>query len=98
MGKDASELRREIAETRERMTETVEAIGYKADVPARVRDVVNERVETVKETIENAMGVASDAVRDTATVDVERYPIGFTVAAFSAGYLAGAIVRGRRKR
>jgi hypothetical protein len=106
MGKNASELRREIAETRERMSETVDAISYKADVPARLRDVVTERVETVKETIENAMGVAGDVVRDTASgVDVhdgvqraatfaERYPVGVTVASLVAGYLAGAIVRG----
>ena len=48
MGKDASEIRREIEETRARMGDTVEALGYKADVPARVKDAVNERVETVR--------------------------------------------------
>ena len=38
MGQEPDEIRREIEATRGRMTETVEAIGYKADVPARARD------------------------------------------------------------
>ena len=33
MGKDSSEIRREIEETRARMGDTVEALSYKADVP-----------------------------------------------------------------
>jgi Protein of unknown function (DUF3618) len=61
MGKDSSEIRREIEETRARMGDTVEALGYKADVPARVKDAVNERVETVKGTI----GSVVDSVKDT---------------------------------
>jgi hypothetical protein len=44
------------------MSETVEAIGYKADVPSRVRDAVNDRVDTVKGTIVNAISGAGDAL------------------------------------
>ena len=63
MGKDSSEIRREIEETRARMGDTVEALGYKADVPSRVKDAVNERVETVRGTI----GSVVDSVKDTLT-------------------------------
>ena len=63
MGKDSSEIRREIEETRARMGDTVEALGYKADVPARVKDAVNDRVESVKGTI----GGVVDTVKDTVT-------------------------------
>ena len=55
MGKDANEIRREIEDTRARMDDTVEALGYKADVPSRVKDAVNERVETVRGTIAGAV-------------------------------------------
>jgi hypothetical protein len=55
MGKDASEIRHEIERTRLRMGETIEALSYKADVPARARDAVNARVETVKEQVTKAM-------------------------------------------
>jgi hypothetical protein len=66
MGQDATQIRREIEETRARMEETVEAIGYKADVPSRVRDNVNERIESVKGSIGDALGDARDAVLGTA--------------------------------
>jgi hypothetical protein len=62
MGKDASEIRRKIEETRSRLGDTVEALSYKADVPARVKDAVNARVETVKETIGDVMSNVKDAV------------------------------------
>lgn len=51
MGQDPSEIRREIEETRLRMGDTVEALGYKANVPERVKDAVQDRVDTVKGTI-----------------------------------------------
>jgi Protein of unknown function (DUF3618) len=63
MGKDSSEIRREIEETRARMGDTVEALGYKADVPSRVKDAVNDRVETVKGTISDVV----ESVKDTVT-------------------------------
>ncbi|HEV3086910.1 MAG TPA: DUF3618 domain-containing protein [Candidatus Elarobacter sp.] len=62
MGQDANEIRREIEATRARMGDTVEALGYKADVPARVKDAVYERVETVKGTIGEAAGAVKNAV------------------------------------
>jgi hypothetical protein len=53
------------------MTETVEAIGYKADVPARSKEALNERVEGVKETvtdkvdtIKEKVGLAKDKATD----------------------------------
>ena len=36
MGQDTGQIREEIEETRARMGDTVEALGYKADVPSRV--------------------------------------------------------------
>jgi hypothetical protein len=62
MGKDASEIRREIEETRARMGDTVEALSYKADVPARAKDAVHDRVESVKGTIGDVMSNVKDAV------------------------------------
>ena len=63
MGKDSSEIRREIEETRARMGDTVEALGYKADVPSRVKEAVNDRVETVKGTISDVV----DSVKESLT-------------------------------
>jgi hypothetical protein len=62
MGKDSSEIRREIEETRARMGDTVEALSYKADVPNRMKDAVNDKVETVKGTIGDVVSNVKDAV------------------------------------
>jgi len=56
VGKDPDAIREEIAQTRAEMSETVEAIGYKADVPSRAKEAVAGKVEAVK-----------DKVSDTAT-------------------------------
>lgn len=55
MGKDASTIRHEIELTRERMGDTVEALGYKADVPSRIKDNVAQRVEAAKGTISDVV-------------------------------------------
>ena len=54
MGKDPSSIRHEIERARARLGDTIEAIGYKADVRARVKDAVQQRVETVRGTIAEA--------------------------------------------
>ena len=72
MGQDPEAIRQDIERTRAEMTETVEAIGYKADVPARSKEALNERVEGVKETvtdkvdtIKEKVGLAKDKATDT---------------------------------
>lgn len=47
MGQDPRQIRREIEETRARMSETVDAIGYRTDVKARARDTVIQRKDAV---------------------------------------------------
>ena len=65
MGKDSREIRQKIEETRERMADTIEALGYKADVPARVKDNLSERLETVKGVIGDAVASAKGALGET---------------------------------
>ena len=62
MGKDSSEIRREIEQTRARMGDTVEALGYKADVPSRVKEAVHDKVDTVKGTIGGVVEGVKDAL------------------------------------
>ncbi len=107
MGKDPSEIRREIEETRERMDDTVEALSYKADIPARAKDAINDRVETVKETIgdvatrvERTLGTARERLPDRedvrgivrrAGMAVEN-PLGLALGALAVGFLAGLAI------
>ena len=101
MGKDASEIRHEIEQTRQRLGETVDALQYKADVRARVRDAVTERVETVRGTISSTMEGASgklprpEDVRTTAQRGAgiaARNPLALVAAAFAAGFVAGLLL------
>jgi len=87
MGKDSSEIRREIEETRARMGDTVEALGYKADVPARVKDAVSERVDTVKGTI----GSVVESVKDTATGAVSGAGDAMSAASDAVGGATGKV-------
>jgi hypothetical protein len=58
MGEAPDSIREEIEETRSRMGETVEAIGYKADVKSRVKDSVAEK----KGAILGSVGGGKDAI------------------------------------
>lgn len=62
MGKDASEIRSEIEATRDRMGDTVDAIAYKADVPSRVHDAVNDKVDSVKHTVSDTANRVTSAI------------------------------------
>jgi hypothetical protein len=62
MGKDPDAIREEIAQTRAEMTETVEAIGYKADVPSRAKEKVSEKVDAARSKVSEAASRAKEAV------------------------------------
>jgi gas vesicle protein len=74
MGQDPDAIRQDIEQTRAEMTETVAAIGYKADVPSRAKEKVAGKLDTVKDKVTRAKqavaGTASragDTVGDTAS-------------------------------
>jgi len=59
MGQDPDRIRREIEETRERMTDTVEAIGYRADVKTRAKESIVEKKDAV---VDKATGLVNRVV------------------------------------
>jgi hypothetical protein len=65
MGQDPDAIRQDIEQTRSEMSETVEAIGYKADVPSRAKDAVSEKVENVKSKVSDTATRAKEAVTGT---------------------------------
>ena len=105
MGQDPDTIRREIEQTRERMGETVDALGYKADVPSRTKEAVTGRVTSVKEAI---TGKASDLNEATpGAQDVKRAarkgagiaqenPLGLAVGSIAVGFLAGMLIPATR--
>jgi hypothetical protein len=59
MARDIEVIRRDIGVTRERLRDTAEAIGWKADVPARARDILRETVGVVRERVSSGEGHSS---------------------------------------
>jgi gas vesicle protein len=65
MGQDPDAIRQDIEQTRSEMSETVEAVGYKADVPSRAKEAVSEKVDNVKSKVSDTATRAREAVTGT---------------------------------
>jgi ElaB/YqjD/DUF883 family membrane-anchored ribosome-binding protein len=98
VGKDPSEIREEIEQTRGEMGETVEALGYKADVKTRAKDSVAEKRDQVKERITGAApdsGQLKHGARRAAGVAQEN-PIGLALGSVAVGFVAGMLLPSTR--
>jgi hypothetical protein len=90
MGQDPDMIRRDIEDTRERMGDTVDALGYKTDVKARAGD----KVGALKEKVTGA-APSSDDVKGGAKQAVgvaQENPLGLAVGAVAVGFLAGMLI------
>jgi gas vesicle protein len=105
MGQDPEVIRRDIEHTRERMGQTVEALGYKADVPTRTREAVSGRVTAVKERITGAAGSVNEATPGTGDVKhaarrsaglAQENPLGLAIGSVAVGFLAGMLIPSTR--
>ena len=67
MGQDPDAIRQDIEQTRAEMSQTVEAVGYKADVPSRAKEAVSDKVENVKAKVSETATRAKEAVTGTAS-------------------------------
>ena len=66
MGQDPHDIRQQIAHTREEMGDTIDALGYKADVPARAKDKVTGTVDRARESLVGTASSVKGAVTGTA--------------------------------
>lgn len=105
MGQDPDTLRREVIETRQRMGETIDALGYKADVKTRTKENISGKVDTVKEKLGVATDKVSDATPDGQQVKqqaqraagiAQENPLGLAIGAAAVGFLAGLLVPSTR--
>jgi Protein of unknown function (DUF3618) len=60
MGETPDDIRDEIEDTRARMGDTVEAIGYKADVPNRMKESVSEKKDSLIGSISGGASAVAD--------------------------------------
>jgi gas vesicle protein len=74
MGAEPDQIRQQIDQTRAQMGDTIDAIGYKADVPARAKDKVTDTVDRARDSIAGTMDSIKDAVSGTATAVKDAAP------------------------
>ncbi len=105
MGQDPDTIRREIEQTRERMGETVEALGYKADVPSRTKEKVTGTVTGVKDRIIGTAGSVNEATPSAGDVKqaaqrgasvAQENPLGLAIGSIAVGFVAGMLVPATR--
>jgi gas vesicle protein len=105
MGQDPDVIRRDIEETRERMGDTVDALGYKADVKSRAKESVTGKVDSVKEKIVGAKDSAAEATPSTEDVKhnarravgiAQENPLGLAIGSLAVGFLAGMLIPSTR--
>lgn len=65
MGEASNKIRRDIEETRGKMAETLDAIGYKVNLPARARDRSSQMRHNLKNRFTRARGGTMDGVQDS---------------------------------
>ena len=98
MGQDPGEIREEIEETRARMGDTVDAIGYKTDVKTRVKDSISQRKDAVVGKVKGATPDTEGAkqrARRGATV-AKQNPLGLAIGGVAVGFLAGMLAPSTR--
>lgn len=105
MGEDPAAIRQEIEHTRDRMGDTVDALGYKADVPGRAKDSISGRVEAAKSLITGAGSQVSDATPGSEDVKqagrravglAQENPLGLAIGVAAVGFLGGLLVPSSR--
>jgi gas vesicle protein len=87
------------------MTETVDALGYKADVKSRARESIRDRKDSMKESIVGAKDRVVGGTPDTEQVShqarravsvAQENPLGLALGAAAAGFLAGMLLPATR--
>jgi gas vesicle protein len=105
MGEDPRDIRHEVERTRERLGDTADALAYKADVPARTKDAVNDRVGAVKHRLSHLTGRAQEMTPDGDQLKrgakrgagaAQENPLGLAIGAVAVGFVAGMLVPASR--
>jgi hypothetical protein len=98
MGQDPSDIKQDIEQTREQMGETVEALGYKADVPGRAKEAISGRMDSVKEKVTGATPDGGDVKQGAqrAVGVAQENPLGLAIGAAAVGFVAGMVIPSTR--
>jgi hypothetical protein len=94
VGEEPDRIRAEIEQTRADMTETVDALGYKADVPSRAK----EKIVGVKDKVAGGTPDTEQVkrkARQGANMAQEN-PLGLAIGSVAVGFIAGMLIPSTR--
>jgi hypothetical protein len=93
VGETSDHIREDIEQTRGRMGETVEAIGYKTDVKSRVKDNIGEKKDALVSHVSGAMPDGEQVKSGARKVGLSKQnPLGLGIAALAAGFVIGTLL------
>jgi Protein of unknown function (DUF3618) len=93
VGQDPREIRHDIEETRERMGDTVEALGHKTDVSGRAKEAISERMDISESTPDT--GDVKQGARRAVGIAQEN-PLGLALGAVAVGFVGGLLLPSTR--
>jgi gas vesicle protein len=105
MAHTSDQLKSEIGQTREQLSETTDALAYKADVPTRTKDWIGEKKDAVVSTVSGVASKAGEITPDGAEVGqgmsrmkrlAERNPVGLAIGGAAVGFIAGLLMPSTR--
>jgi hypothetical protein len=93
VGEASDYIREDIEQTRERMGETVDAIGYKADVKSRVKESVAEKKDAVVSRVSSSIPDGEQLKTGAQKAGISKQnPLGLGIAAAAAGFVVGTLL------
>ncbi|HEX2126794.1 MAG TPA: DUF3618 domain-containing protein [Thermoleophilaceae bacterium] len=94
MGEEPDAIRADIERTRAEMGETVDAIGYKADVKSRAKDKITETKDRITGKVSDVTPDGRQVRRAASTA--QENPLGLALGSVAVGFLAGLVVPSSR--
>jgi hypothetical protein len=105
VGEEPDRIRAEIEQTRADMSETVDALGYKADVKTRAKENLQDKKDSARESIMGVKdkvvgstpdsGEVKDQARKAKSVAQEN-PLGLAIGSIAVGFIAGMLIPATR--
>ncbi len=94
MGQEPDRIRAEIEQTRAEMSETVDALGYKADVKTRAKEKIVGVKDKVAGGTPDGVDVKQQARRASSVA--QENPLGLAIGAVAVGFVAGMLIPSTR--
>ena len=105
MAQTSDQLKGEIGHTRDQLSDTADALAYKADVPTRTKDWIGEKKDAVVSTVSGVTAKAGEIAPEGADVGqsmnrmkrlAERNPVGLAIGGAAVGFIAGLLAPSTR--